>query len=358
MDIEKIRNEIRKKFWGALLLKFLSFIYYFLFITKKKGHDIGLLKVNKYSKPVICVGNISSGGTGKTTFVISISKKLSNIGIRHTIVLRGYKSESKYNDIIDLNDTNFDRLMLDPAISDESKLIALSLKGLGVPVISSKNRKKSIEFAIHNYNPQLIIMDDGFQNFSIKKDLSIVIINLNMIEDFLLPFGNLRESYNGIKRADFIILNHCELFEKDFIKKSVEKISKYSNKKIIEAFYKPWGFLDLIKNEKIILSKFKWKEVAIFSGIGDNSQFKKLLEKYGFIISKSWQFSDHHKYSIQELESINKIRESLPLITTLKDAVKFYSRAKEIFREKIYALDVDIVIDDTTVISKIQEISK
>lgn len=355
MDIESLRNKIRNNYIGRLFLFLLSYIYYSLFLTKKKIYDFRIIKPKKFSRPIICVGNISTGGTGKTTFVISLSKNLSNSKIKHVIVTRGYKSNVRYNDIIDINDTNIDNMISNSNISDEARLIALSLRGKNVPVISCKNRKKSIEFAINNYSPDIVIMDDGFQNFSIYKDLSIAIINLNKIDDSILPYGNLRERYSGIKRADFVVLNHCELFDDKYIENSFNNLSKY-NKKIIKASYKPIDFIDIITGEKIKLENLIWKDVAIFSGIGDNSQFKKIIESIKIKVKMSWQFTDHYKYTIQDLISINNIRGRLPLITTMKDAIKFYSIAQEIFKKEIYVMDVDVVGDIQLIISKIKKI--
>jgi tetraacyldisaccharide 4'-kinase len=242
-------------------------------------------------------------------------------------------------------------------LSDEHKLIAISVKKTNVPVIASKNRAKSIEFAISNYNPDVVIMDDGFQNFSITKDLSIVIINVNELDTKLLPLGNFREGYTGIKRADFVVLNHCELFDDVYINEKINYIQKYTDHgNIIKSSYKPSSFIDLIENKKISLNSFKNKEIAIFSGIGDNTQFKKILEKMGFNILKSWQFSDHHSYTSEELLSINNLREKLILVTTLKDSVKFMAEAEKIFVKNIYALEVNMVNDYEPIISKISSI--
>jgi tetraacyldisaccharide 4'-kinase len=298
MDTEIIRNKIKDNKAGRFLLFILSFIYRFVFNIKKTLYIKNIFKSHKFSKPVVCVGNISTGGTGKTTFVMSLSKKLKEAGIKHCIVLRGYKSRLRKDEIIEINEENFDAMMSDNRLSDEHKLIAISVKKTNVPVIASKNRVKSIEFAISNYNPDVVIMDDGFQNFSISKDLSIIIINLNQMDTRLLPLGNLREGYSGMKRADFVVLNHCELFDDIYINEKVNYIQKYINSEnIIKSSYQPSSFIDIIENKKIPLNSFKTMDIAIFSGIGDNTQFKKLLEKMGFNILKSWQFSDQHQYT-------------------------------------------------------------
>ncbi|NLH39276.1 MAG: tetraacyldisaccharide 4'-kinase [Elusimicrobia bacterium] len=359
MEIENIRDRIKKNKGGYFFLFILSLIYKFLFKFKKNLYKKNIIKSIKFSKPVVCVGNISTGGTGKTTFVLSLSRKLSNTKIKHCIVLRGYKSKLSKNEVADINENNFENQIKNPYLSDEHKLIAISVKGNSVPVIASKNRAKSIEFAINNYHPDLIVMDDGFQNFSITKDLNILIFNINKINDKLLPLGNLREGYDAIKGSDFVVLNHCELFDDSYIDERINFFKKYINSdRIIKSYYEPSALIDLIENKRIPINSFNHKDIAIFSAIGDNSQFKKLIEKMGFNVLKSWQFSDHHSYTREELVSINNLRNGLPLITTLKDSVKFMSDVKEIFLNDIYAFEIEMKCDSDMIIKHIQSINK
>lgn len=357
MNLEKLRNRIKSFFLGEFFLLFFSFLYRFAFFVKKFFYSAGIIKPKIFKKPIICVGNISTGGTGKTTFVISIAKELAKSDIKTAVTMRGYKSGYSKNEVSDSEMIgNFGE---DPKMGDEQKLISLSLKDFGIPVVASKNRKKAIEYAINKYNPKVLIMDDGFQNFSIKKDLNIIILNINMLYDKILPLGNLRESYLGLKRADFVILNHCELFDSDYIEKAYLYVKKYVDEnKIIKANYVISGFLNNVTGEKISLEYFRrnFRDVALFSGIGDNSQFKKMIEKSGFKVLKVWQFPDHHKYSYEELKSIDNLREGLPLLTTYKDSVKFMSKSKEIFSADIYSTDVDIKLSENSIIDSIKKI--
>jgi|GEM_PF-169608 len=358
MDIEKIRNNIKKNIFGYSFLFILCLIYKFLFILNKIVRQ-KVLKPKRFRVPVICIGNLSAGGTGKTTFVISIAKKLSKKNISLAIAMRGYKSKYSKNEIVEtLNKPDF---INDEKMSDEQKIISLSLNNFKIPVVASKNRAKAIDYSISRYNPSLVLMDDGFQNFSINKDLKIVILNLNMIYDKLIPLGNLRQDYYSLKEADFIILNHCELFNDEYIKEATGYIKKYVNdKKIINSYYEITGFMDNITGDHISLKNFKsyYKNVCIFSAIGDNTQFKKNIEKNGFKILKSWQFPDHHRYSVEELMSINNLREGLPVLTTLKDSVKFISLSRDIFAKDIYTVDVEMKLSDYSLIDDLLRLNE
>lgn len=359
MNPEKIRDSIKSNPAGYIFLYLISYIYLSLITIKKFLFKIGFFKTKKFLKPVICVGNISTGGTGKTTFVFNIAKELSKDLITSAIVTRGYKSKYSRNEIVDINKIeNF--LNLDQ-ISDEQKLLKVLLANLNIPVIAFKNRAKAIEYAINTYNPEVIIMDDGLQNFSIYKDLKIVLINLNRFNDSLLPLGNLRERYDAVKDVDFLILNHCELFDENYIAQAERFFRQYLEEdKIIRAEYEITEMIDIITGRRIKLNDFKqnFKEVAIFSGIGDNLQFKKGIEKIGVKVVKCWQFADHHNYSYNDLKSINELRGEIPVITTYKDVIKFISITKEIFKKDIYVADLVLKLSCQDFIKKIKEIIK
>mgnify|MGYP001051717001 CR=1 FL=1 len=348
MDIVKLRDSIKKNKIGYLILYIFSIIYILIFKINK--FILFNFYSNKFSKPIICIGNISAGGSGKTSFVISLSEKLRSIGINHVISLRGYKSKYK-NKIIDSKKIN---VTDDENCSDEHKLIVLATKN-SVPVIASYDRVFAIKYSISKYNPSIVIMDDGFQNFKIKKDLNIVVLNLNSFNDKILPLGNLRESYSGLRRADFVVLNHCELFDEKKIEEVVSYLTKYIKKdKIIKAKYILKGFLNLIDGSYIEIEKFKGEKVSAFCGLGDNRQFKNFLEMNGLKVSLFWYFEDHHNYNIKDLISIKNLSGDLSVLTTYKDAVKFMKDAKKIF-DKIYAVDIEMKYNDNIIIEEIKK---
>jgi tetraacyldisaccharide 4'-kinase len=349
MDLIRLRDKIKSNKIGYLFLYFFSLFYLFLFRVNKFFNE--KFRQKKFPVPIVCIGNISCGGTGKTSFVISLSKKLTKLKINHAINMRGYKS--KYTNKI--TDSMMENVLDDENSSDEQKLIVLSTKNK-VPVVASYKRVEAIKYIISKHRPSLIIMDDGFQNFKIHKDLNIVLINLNSFYDKILPLGNLRESYKGLKRSDFVVLNHCELFDEEKIEKIASEISRFVNKeKIIKAKYILKGFINMIDGSFVELKKFRKKEVSAFCAIGDNIQFKNFLEKNGFIVSKFWYFSDHHRYTITDLVSIKNLSAKIPILTTYKDAVKFLKNAKKIFDE-IYAVDIEMEYSDDKIIEKIKKL--
>ncbi|MCX7905083.1 MAG: tetraacyldisaccharide 4'-kinase [Elusimicrobiales bacterium] len=347
MNLLELRDNLKKNCIGRFLLYFLTAIYYIGFEINKFVRiffkNFVKRKKNYY---LICVGNISTGGTGKTTFVIELAKKINSTRLKTIIITRGYKSKFKKNDVFDFDYSMFENLIGEEKISDEQKLMALILRKEKIPIIASKNRKKAIKFALEKYKPNVIIFDDGYQNFNFNYDYSIVLINPNQIYEKLLPFGNLREPYSGIKRANLVFINHYDIFENENIKKIEDFLSKYiSIKKILKGSYTIEGFEEIINIKTYPKDYFLNKEIAVFCGIGDNDQFINYLVKLGAKPIKIWKYPDHYQYTEKDLISIENIRQNLPLVTTMKDAVRVFKKIKNIFKSEFYVAKISIKIE-------------
>ncbi|MCX7641425.1 MAG: tetraacyldisaccharide 4'-kinase [Elusimicrobiales bacterium] len=349
MHIMHLRDIFKRNIVGKYILYFLSSIYYILFEINKLIKI--LFRKKKEGKFLfVCVGNISTGGTGKTTIVIELAKKLYEKGIKTSIIMRGYKSKYEKNDIVEVDYSDIESIINDQKISDEQKLMAIMLKKEKIPIIASKNRKLAIDTAITKYKSEIIISDDGYQNFNFEYDYSVVVINPNQINEKLLPFGNLREPYSGLKRANIVIINHCELFKEEEIKKIEKIISKYIyNNKIFRKFYTIDGFEDVIEGRSYSKNFFTGRKIAVMSGIGDNEQFINYLIKIGAKPVKIWKYPDHYQYTEYDLISIENLRENLPLVTTMKDAVRILQKVKRIFKSQFYITKISTQIDDSII---------
>lgn len=346
MDLEKIRNRIRSNFAGKIFLSVLSIVYYSAFLMNKFFKK-NIKPRKKFSSKIVCVGNISSGGTGKTTVVYHIANSLSKKGFKLAVVTRGYRSGFKKNEISVPDYDNISDFLNNEKVSDEHKVLAIMLKEQKIPVIASKNRHLAFRVAENEYKADFIISDDGFQNFDFDYFFSFVVINPNQMDDYLLPLGNLRETYRGIKRADAVIINHCELFNEEKIKKTTSKISNYiSERKIFKASYEIEGFENPSTSKTYSLKFFSDREVCIFSAIGDNEQFVEYIKKTGAKPVKIWKYPDHYSYTEKDLVSIKNLSEGLPVITTVKDAVKILTYSIKIFETNLYITKIKMICDD------------
>ena len=296
-------NFLKPKFWDktkisppsvllfpiALMLKLLFFLKRFM----TKGHECSI--------PVICVGNIYLGGTGKTPMCIEIFSILQNLNMNPAFIRKKYNS---FQDEVDLE----------------------KLTG---PVYQNKKRVEAVKEAIQN-KVNIAILDDGFQDFSIKKNLSIVCFNERQWvgNGLTIPSGPLRESLSSLVRANCVII---------YGKKNdtSEKIIMEKNKliKIFYAKYRPENIDD-----------FTNKKVICFAGIGNPINFFELLRLNEINTLEEIYFPDHHNYSKKEMENLikkSKEKDAI-LLTTEKD----YLRIDENYKKNIKFLKIRTQLED------------
>ncbi len=286
----------KKNFMSFLLFPF-SIIYFLVFSLKKK-----ISNSYQYKIPIICVGNIFLGGTGKTPLSLYISRKLKS-KYRPAIIKKYYFSQT-----------------------DEINLI----KNVSNNLFVSKNRDLAISECIKKkYN--VAILDDGFQDFSIKKDCSIICFHEQQLwgNEMVLPAGPLREPLEGIKKANIVILNGKKNlnFEK--------KIRSISNEiKIFYSLYK-------LETKNISMKK----NYLAFAGIGNPENFFSLLEAKGVRLKKTISFPDHYIFSKQELTGLCKLAKDnkLEVLTTEKDFI----RIKRLGFKKIKPAKINLEIRES-----------
>jgi tetraacyldisaccharide 4'-kinase len=270
-----------------------------------------ITKTYQCSIPVICVGNIYLGGTGKTPLCIEIFSILKDLNMNPVFIRKKYNS---FQDEADLQ------------------------KQIG-PIYQNKKRIEAIREAIQN-KANVAILDDGFQDFSINKNLSIVCFNEKQWigNGLVIPSGPLREDLSALKRADCVIING---------EKNIDIESKILNKnKEVKIFYTKY------KGQNI--GEFKNKKVSAFAGIGNPENFFNLLKDNNINVVKEMKFPDHYNYSKKELENlINEAKENNTiLITTEKD----YFRIDENYKKNINYLKIAVDIKNRNQL--IEEIKK
>ena len=250
--------------------------------------------------PTICIGNLSVGGSGKTSVVISIRKLLSKNYKNIFVLSRGYKSLNKKPKIVSNHDTAKD-------VGDEACVHKIYGK-----ICIARNRKEGA-ILCEKLMSDLIILDDGFQSKNIKKDISIIVFESDRMfgNEKLLPAGPLREKIvDGLNRADAVI---C-----------IDNENGNSSLKL------PNSLPIFFANKRISFNKKPKKKIFAFCGLGNPENFFNSLENIGLIIIKKKIFPDHHYFSNSEIEKLIKIaeNENIDLVTTLKDFVKIENKYK------------------------------
>ncbi len=298
-----------------MIKSFLSKIFGIFVKKRNQNYD----KKDNYVRvevPVISVGNLSVGGTGKTPFVQMLTKFFKTKNYSPGIVGRGYKRESKGK--VNVGDYR-GALVSAREGGDEMVLLAESLK---VPVIAHDSKSEAAVLIHKEYNVDLVIVDDGFQHRKLFRDLDIVLIDKETNDNpKLMPEGRLREPLESIKRAHVVsVMGNFELNEK--IKSNLRENCVIIRVKPIQA--NPYDLHDK-QSIKIRETKENNIDVFAFAGIAKPERFFNMISELGFNIIKSHAYKDHYNYRKSDVEElINKCKKSncKILATTEKDAAK------------------------------------
>ena len=328
-----LKTEITKIHYNkdakGLLLKLLEFGAIFYGIgsgLKNLLYDKNILKPKKVDAFVISVGNITTGGVGKTPVVSEIAKYFVAQGEKVAIVSRGYggKLSNKNVNVISDGEKVFYNAQL---AGDEPFWLATNSKG--AIVITTKNRFEGAKYAVEKFGVTKIILDDGFQHRKLHRDLDIVLMDSKMGfgNEKLLPAGPLREGLEAFSRIDKLVV-----VSKNVDHSRAEKLAKIMAKKMkVEAFVcktEPDYVYNIKTGEKLA----QGTEATALCAIGQPQQFYAFLGDYN--IKQTVDFDDHHSYVEEELP------EGL-IITTEKDAVIM----QKFSRDDIFALKLKTVID-------------
>jgi len=265
---------------------------------------------------VISIGNITVGGTGKTTLVEYVCRCLKDNGRKVAILTRGYKKPRL---------ANRQPRSTCEMMGDEPYLLEKRLKD--VPVIVDADRVRAAKQAADYYGADTVVLDDGFQQWRIKKDLDIVTIDVT--DPFgnrnMLPRGILREPLSSLRRADALVLTKTNL-NPDYqdIKDYLLRINPAAL--VVEAEHQPLGCYELGDGKELLSPEIlKGKALALFSGIADPDSFENLILSLGAETGLTLRFPDHHYYSRQDIDRIisaSRAKGLQTIVTTEKDAVK------------------------------------
>ncbi|MBI4245493.1 MAG: tetraacyldisaccharide 4'-kinase [Planctomycetes bacterium] len=284
----------------------LSFLYYFSTEVYKALVKLSIISSRKLPIPVISIGNITVGGTGKTPCVEAIAKMVSSKGGKVAIFSRGYGK----HDILGKDDEE------------------LQFTDANVRRFTNESKFRIYDTISKTFNPDIVLLDDGFQHWRLKRDFDILLVDATnpFSNGFLLPAGFLREPLSSMKRADLVIITRVNQTSRSQIDKIKRKLL-HANQTlhIIEAIHQPEAVKD-IKTGKFhdldILSKYNFLG---FCGVGNPIAFRKTLHEIGAKIDKFTAFPDHHYYIKSDHNTLNTLaREFLcnGFITTTKDSMR------------------------------------
>ena len=323
----------------------LSIIYGFFMSVRNFLYNHNIL----YSKEingveVICIGNITVGGTGKTPAVEFFVRKFLIEDKKVVMISRGYKGKRKRDTLV-VSDGVEIFATVDEA-GDEAFMTANKLK---IPVIVSKNRYKGALLAAEQFSPDIILLDDGFQHRSLKRNKDIVLIDST--NPFgggkCLPKGRLREPISGLNRAHEIIVTKTNFIGKSELERILSKLKLYHKK----IFLSEYVGVELYSNNgnKYSTEIIRGNRILIFSGIANPENFEKSIAKFNPEKIKTLSYKDHYRYSYKDIEKIINLYTELDfdyIITTEKDFVKLENIVKNnsYFWKKLLIIKMELKV--------------
>lgn len=325
----------------SIVLPPLSLLYGAVTRTRLSLYSRGTFQTSKLDRPVISIGNITTGGTGKTPLVEYVARTLASQGKKVCILTRGYGRKDPHLQVI-VSD-GYDVLASPSEAGDEPYLLATRLVGQAA-VISSADRIAAGEEAIKDFGTEVFVLDDGFQHLRLARDLNIVCIDATnpWSGGRLLPYGRLREAPEGLKRADCVVLTRCDQVESvEALREQVRVLIE--GRPIFESVMRPVRVMSLKNEPEAIAATGR---VGAFCAVGNPGSFFESLRGLGYELGLERAFTDHHVYSQSDVEALNQLAKESganALITTAKDAVKLKGMT---FAVPCYVLEIEIVIDD------------
>lgn len=281
----------------------------------------GLARTRRLPVPVVSVGNISVGGSGKTPFVEMLADRLRERDQQVVIILRGYRGGSTKPIVV--SDGKSVRCK-PPVAGDEAYLLAQHLPG--VAVLTGADRYRVGEIAIEQVACGVIILDDGFQHRRLHRDLDIVLVDA--VNPFgygrLLPSGLLREPPEALERADIVVVTNADAGRD--VDSAIRAIRQYAPAApIAKAVHRPVSLIDVTNEDRVGLERLTGRRLLAVSGIANPSRFEAMLGRLGARVAAHQIFPDHHRYTSADLEFIGRAAKdsgASMVVTTEKDMVK------------------------------------
>lgn len=285
-----------------------------------RAYQQGWLKSRRLPHPVISVGNLTVGGSGKTPIVAQIAGILLQYGHKPGILTRGYGREN-----------GPDLIVLEPqrtrspdsrATGDEPALLARMLPE--VPILICTNRHQAGQLAEERFGVDVHILDDGFQHFALERDIDLVAVDVTqeLFGGALLPVGRLREPASALARADMIVLTRTEIGDTGSMEEQVNRINPAVPIFLCTSRFR--GLIDLGSQRIIDSEEYCGKPICAFCGVGNASAFWSDLRKWGFNPTSEIAFRDHHVYRSADVGRLNRIareKGAVAFLTTEKDVM-------------------------------------
>jgi len=282
------------------------------------AYSLGWLRVARAGVPVICVGNLTAGGTGKTPCVEHVASVLRERGHLVAILSRGYGADAGPND---------EALLLEQNLPD-------------VPHYQGPDRAALAAVAVEESESDVLVLDDGFQHRRLARDLDVVLVDATDTVPHLLPRGLMREPFSSLARAHAVVLTRCDQVTPERLADLRSRVARHG-KPVAESIHAPTTLVNA-SGEQRPLDGLRGEKVAAFCGLGNPVAFRATLEGLGAVVAGFRAFPDHHPYPRADVDELTRWGRTFPegtaLVTTQKDLVKL--RVDQLGGRPLWALRV------------------
>lgn len=324
-----------------IIFKPLSSVWESVYRIRRSMYEYGLLKKEYFKVPIISVGNITFGGTGKTPMIVWLIKKLEAYEFDTVVLTRGYKGKLEHKSGVIRGGQRF--LSNPHEFGDEPLLISKKMnKGA---VIVGKRRAENLKKYFSDVQPDVVLLDDGFQHIQLYRSFNIVLFDaLLPLESYrTAPMGYLREGLTALKDADAILISRSDQATEEKVESLLQMLGKYHRKGIpVGRFtYQPTGIVDCFDKHIMKLEDLEGKRVIALTAIASPDSFYHLLEGYGANIVNKLTYADHYFFNHEDINEIliECVKHDAIVVTSEKDMVKLRKVTKD---PRIVSVNIEI----------------
>jgi tetraacyldisaccharide 4'-kinase len=313
----------------CLILTTLSVFYRLIVGIRNRLYDVSFLRSEKVPAAVVSIGNITTGGTGKTPLVAWLCNYFIGKGIKTAVLTRGYKKKGD--------------------VADEPAMLTKAVHS--IIVIVNPDRVAGAKKAISEHKAKLLVMDDGFQHRRLARDVNIVAIDATVPfgNEKILPAGLLREPVESLKRADAVVITRANQNSPEIIEEIKRRVTAIKPGMVFAAAVHKPTYAKLIKDKQIPLEQMRGKKIYAFCGIGNPNAFFQTLTDMTLNIVGKKVYNDHHLYTDDDIEAIYedaRYNKAEFVITTHKDWIKTALLSMDRFQIPFAAMMVELEFVD------------
>lgn len=322
-NLQKNRVRLKAILRGTALAPF-SFAWEWVYRIRRSFYEYGVFKKKTFKVPVISVGNVSFGGTGKTPTIIWLADWLNSKNLTPVVLTRGYKGQLEHSSGLLKSGQKFRLNPFD--YGDEPLMISNKMKRGAV--IVGKKRAENLMKYFSDIKPDVVLLDDGFQHLQIYRSFNIVLFDATMALNLykVAPLGYLREGMTALKDADAIIISRADVVTEEKIQKLISKISEHFHHKPPMALtrYHALGIYDVHDKYIFSIHELKGLKAIAVTAIASPDSFYRYLESFGVEIMEKVSFSDHYFFTPEDVNEllIKASQHSSIILCSEKDMVK------------------------------------